>query len=80
MPTETPEQSGFRRTVFYIEGFDPRGPSHYYSIYRDEAAKQARVNGLTRPNRIVVGNVLRIPLRLMAVESAPAVVTSSPRY
>ena len=27
-----------RRTVFYIEGFDPRGPSHYYSIYRDEAA------------------------------------------
>lgn len=47
MPTATPEQSGFRRTVFYIEGFDPRGPSHYYSIYRDEAAKQARVNGLT---------------------------------
>ena len=35
-----------RRTVFYIEGYDPRGPQHYHRLYRDEAEKQARVNGL----------------------------------
>lgn len=35
-----------RRTVFYIEGYDQRGPSHYHALYRDEAAKQSRVNGL----------------------------------
>ncbi len=35
-----------RRTVFYIEGYDPRGPSHYHALYRDEAARQAPVNGL----------------------------------
>ena len=34
------------RTVFYIEGYDPRGPQHYHRLYRDEAAKQAQVNGL----------------------------------
>ncbi len=35
-----------RRTVFYIEGYDQRGPSHYHALYRDEAAKQQTVNGL----------------------------------
>lgn len=35
-----------RRAVFYIEGYDPRGPSHYHGLYRDEAAKQAALNGL----------------------------------
>jgi hypothetical protein len=35
-----------RRTVFYISGFDPRGPMHYHRLYREEAAKQAAVNGL----------------------------------
>ena len=35
-----------RRTVFYIEGYDPRGPGHYHGLYRDEAAKQAAVNGV----------------------------------
>ena len=30
-----------RRTVFYIPGFDPRGPVHYYRLYTAEAAKQA---------------------------------------
>ncbi|MFT3989352.1 hypothetical protein [Aestuariivirga sp.] len=34
------------RIVFYIEGYDPRGPSHYHRLYRDEAAKQQAVNGL----------------------------------
>lgn len=35
-----------RRTVFYIEGYDPRGPQHYHRLYRDEAEKQSRINGL----------------------------------
>lgn len=35
-----------RRTVFYIGGFDPKGAAHYHALYRDEAAKQARVSGL----------------------------------
>ena len=35
-----------RRTVFYVEGYDPRGPAHYHALYRDEAARQAQVNGL----------------------------------
>ncbi len=35
-----------RRTVFYIPGFDPRGPVHYHRLYSAEAAKQAGVNGL----------------------------------
>jgi pimeloyl-ACP methyl ester carboxylesterase len=34
-----------RRTVFYIAGFDPRGPLHYHRLYSTEAAKQAVVNG-----------------------------------
>ena len=36
-----------RRTVFYIPGFDPRGPVHYHRLYSAEAAKQRAVNGLT---------------------------------
>ncbi len=35
-----------RRTVFYIPGFDPRGPVHYHRLYAEEAAKQTAVNGL----------------------------------
>lgn len=35
-----------RRHIFYISGFDPRGPSHYHRLYAEEAAKQAAVNGL----------------------------------
>jgi pimeloyl-ACP methyl ester carboxylesterase len=33
------------RHVFYISGFDPRGASYYHRIYREEAARQARVSG-----------------------------------
>ena len=36
-----------RRTVFYVAGFDPRGPLHYHRLYALEAAKQAAVNGLS---------------------------------
>jgi hypothetical protein len=35
-----------RRTVFYIAGFDPRGPVHYHRLYAEESAKQAAVNDL----------------------------------
>jgi hypothetical protein len=35
-----------RRHVFYISGFDPRGPAHYHRLYKEEAAKQALINGL----------------------------------
>ena len=35
-----------RRTVFYLSGYDPRGPRHYYQLYAAEAGKQAAVNGL----------------------------------
>ena len=45
---ETGSTSGAvkRRTVFYIAGFDPRGPLHYHRLYAAEAEKQASVNGL----------------------------------
>ena len=36
----------------------------------------ARANSVPNPNRIPVGTPLRIPLRLMATESAPALVTA----
>ena len=34
-----------RRLVFYISGFDPRGPRFYHQLYKTEAAKQEAVNG-----------------------------------
>jgi len=39
-------KSVFRRHVFYVPGFDPRGASIYHRIYREESAKQSCVNGL----------------------------------
>lgn len=36
-----------RRHVFYLSGYDPRGPSHYHRLYKEEAAKQTPINGLT---------------------------------
>ncbi|WP_237332645.1 hypothetical protein [Zobellella iuensis] len=35
-----------QRQVFYIHGFDPRGASHYHSLYRSQSARQAKINGL----------------------------------
>lgn len=35
-----------RRHVFFISGFDPRGPVFYHRLYREEAAKQSKVSGL----------------------------------
>lgn len=45
--TQVEDSTVKRRTVYYIEGYDPRGPSHYHTLYRDEAEKQAKLNGLT---------------------------------
>jgi hypothetical protein len=36
-----------KRSVFYISGFDPKGAAHYHALYRDEAAKQAQVSGMS---------------------------------
>jgi hypothetical protein len=35
-----------RRCVFYVSGFDPKGASHYHALYKEQAALQAKVNGL----------------------------------
>ena len=35
-----------RRHAFFIAGYDPRGARFYHKLYKDEAAKQNRVNGL----------------------------------
>jgi len=43
---ETPVRRVAKRTVFYIEGYDPRGPGHYHRLYLEEAARQSPVNGL----------------------------------
>lgn len=34
-----------KRHVFFLHGFDPRGPAAYHSMYAREAAKQARLDG-----------------------------------
>jgi hypothetical protein len=33
-----------RRRVFFLPGFDPRGPVHYHQTYRDEAARQSQTD------------------------------------
>jgi hypothetical protein len=35
-----------RRIVFYISGFDPRGPAYYHRLYADHARTQSALNGL----------------------------------
>jgi hypothetical protein len=35
-----------RRLVFYFSGFDPRGPSHYHTLYGEQAKLHAPLNGL----------------------------------
>jgi hypothetical protein len=46
-----------RRHVFFVSGFDPKGPSYYHGLYRSQAALQALVNGL----RFQVGPRVRLP-------------------
>lgn len=35
-----------KRHVFYLSGFDPRGPAFYRRLYQSEAARQSAVNGM----------------------------------
>jgi pimeloyl-ACP methyl ester carboxylesterase len=35
-----------RRKVFYVSGYDPRGPLWYHGIYRRNAARQAELSGM----------------------------------
>ncbi|MES2974053.1 MAG: hypothetical protein V4757_10600 [Pseudomonadota bacterium] len=35
-----------RRHVFYIDGFDPKGPAHHHALYRRESARQTMVSGV----------------------------------
>jgi hypothetical protein len=35
-----------RRAVFYVAGYDPRGPLWYHGIYRREGARQAELSGM----------------------------------
>src|SRR5262245_41523968 len=35
-----------RRHAFFISGYDPRGGRFYYKLYKDEALKKSRLNGL----------------------------------
>jgi len=35
----------FKRHIFYLGGFDPRGSRHYHAMLREAAAKRARLTG-----------------------------------
>ena len=41
-PAHTTGRPVRRRRVFFLAGFDPRGPAHYHAVYRDEAARQSQ--------------------------------------
>lgn len=34
------------RHVFYVSGFDPRGAAYYHRVFKEESAKQAKINGI----------------------------------
>ena len=65
-----------RRTVFYVAGFDPKGPAYYHDIYRHEAPRQAATSGM----QISVGertrrDNLHAAWRIEAVEDGVEVET-----
>lgn len=35
------------RHVFYLSGFDPRGASFYHRLFKEEALKQSKINGIS---------------------------------
>ena len=45
-----------RRLVYYISGYDPRGPDPYRALYHDEAARQDALTGTSR----TVGPITRV--------------------
>lgn len=36
-----------RRHVFYLHGFDPRGPAAYHRLFEEEALRQGKVDGIS---------------------------------
>ena len=42
--TPRPEPVVRRRRVFFLPGFDPRGPVHYHRTYREEAERQSQTD------------------------------------
>ncbi len=42
----TPTVGVRKRHVFYFSGFDPRGPSHYHTLYEEQGKLHAPLNGL----------------------------------
>ena len=46
MPTAISRRDVRKRLVFYISGYDPRGPSHYHKLFATECKKQSRLNGM----------------------------------
>ena len=45
-PPRTPAAGVKKRHVFYFSGFDPRGPSHYHTLYGEQAKLHTPLNGL----------------------------------
>lgn len=41
MAEDNPSSRPFRRTVFYLSGFDPRGPRHYHAMLEEELGRAA---------------------------------------
>lgn len=46
-----------RRRVFFLAGFDPRGPAHYHAVYRDEAARQSQTQASADGTAYAVGEI-----------------------
>ncbi|MCI4661246.1 MAG: hypothetical protein MRY63_05415 [Neomegalonema sp.] len=60
-PTDQPP---FRRAVFYIPGFDPRGAKRYWALYKTESRKQAKITGgaITVANPVETKRSLRFAI------------------
>lgn len=52
----TPAAGVKKRHVFYFSGFDPRGPSHYHTLYGEQAKLHAPLNGLN----LIIGKRRRV--------------------
>lgn len=48
---------GFKRKIFYLSGFDPRGARFYHQLYAEQAALYARASG----HDIAIGKRRRLP-------------------
>ncbi|MDQ0467174.1 hypothetical protein [Labrys wisconsinensis] len=69
MPEPTPPAPVRTRRVLYISGFDPAGPGRYHALYREQAARQDRHNGLgiaVGPRSTAVPDVVSWTVRAIA--------------